>query len=151
MTDLTDLLTRLAEYFDNRADADDGRPNDAMKFLGEIRAALDAVPDRLSSFASDIARMTDPCEDEDAFGTLAHLIGRAREITGIHKGISPHAKACAVCEALFVADDYENVCETCDEREDILCCRKCGDPVEDGGDGWNGMCGNCADKEEAEA
>ena len=54
-TDLDELLDKAAErdrmraaleeveeYLDDRADADDGRPNDAMRLLVEVRAALGA-------------------------------------------------------------------------------------------------------------
>jgi len=36
-------LKEVEEYFDDRADVDDGRPNDAMRMLVEVRSALTEV------------------------------------------------------------------------------------------------------------
>lgn len=45
--DLLDLLTRLEEYMDNKADADYNNehitPNKEMSFLSEIREAIDKI------------------------------------------------------------------------------------------------------------
>ena len=36
------------------------------------------------------------------------------------------------------------------EEEDLDCCWKCGAPNDDG-EGWDGLCGNCADRAAMEA
>ena len=37
-TDINDLIDELLEYFDDRADVDEGIPNDEMRFFVSLKA-----------------------------------------------------------------------------------------------------------------
>jgi DNA-directed RNA polymerase subunit RPC12/RpoP len=59
---------------------------------------------------------------------------------------------CEECSGVFTLDqgDGYDVCDECVKKEDDDACRDCGETYEDGGDGYNGRCPDCADKAEKE-
>ena len=52
--------------------------------------------------------------------------------------------------AIEAAEDSASI-EAEREFDGALVCDKCGESYAEGGDGWNGLCGTCADKKEGEA
>jgi hypothetical protein len=83
---------------------------------------MSALAEKAIALAEQIARMTtsaEVCEMIDDSETLDRLIWQARDSTGID---GPEA-----------------------EGEATGTCRECGDPTDDG-EGWDGLCGNCADR-----
>jgi hypothetical protein len=51
--------------------------------------------------------------------------------------------------AIEAAEDSASI-EAEREFDGALVCDKCGESYAEGGDGWNGLCGTCADKKEGE-
>jgi hypothetical protein len=47
--DLVAVLQEVEEFLDQRADVDDGIPNDAMRLLVEVREVLDHVNPKVTS------------------------------------------------------------------------------------------------------
>ena len=49
-----------------------------------------------------------------------------------------------------VAGKHAQDCSTCEEEYGLASCRCCHEIYSIGGDGWDGLCGNCADRRSAQ-
>lgn len=70
-------LHEVEAYFDDRADSDDGRPNDAMRNLGYVRAAINTIG-RLRAENGALRTMLDAYVIDEA-GHIALAAVRARD------------------------------------------------------------------------